>query len=293
LERKTVLKERFKYRTRAARLFIAPSLVLTFVFGWYPLALAFVVGFQEYWILGARYVGFANFQQIANDPMVGIVLRNTLYYAFLNIALTFIVPIFVAILLLEMNRKIVRIMMILWFIPMASMASLILWKWMYDPYTGLFNGILVRLGLPTLLWLDDPRIAMLCIVLPNLIMYGPGLVYIASLQSIPDELYEAADLEGAGIWQKIWSITLPRLRPIIAMMLILAVIGAFQVFEAPFVMTGGGPANATRTIVMLIVETAFRDLHYGYGTALAIILFIILLVLITLQRKYFKENLDE
>jgi len=120
-----------------------------------------------------------------------------------SIALTFLVPIFVAILLMEMRKSLIRIMMILWFIPVSSMAGIIIWKWFYNPQYGLFNGILQSLGMPTLRWLDDPNLAMICLVLPGLIMYGPGLIYIATLQGIPDELYQAAELEGASFWRKI------------------------------------------------------------------------------------------
>ncbi|MCD6318992.1 sugar ABC transporter permease, partial [Candidatus Aerophobetes bacterium] len=154
------------------------------------------------------------------------------------------------------------------------------------------NGILISLGLPTLRWLGDKRIAMLCLVLPGLIMYGPGLIYIASLQSIPDEFYEAAELEGCTFWQKIWHITLPRLRPLISMMLILAVINNMQVFMQPFVMTGGGPGDATRSVVMFYYKLAFENMKFGKGQAVALVLFIILAVLVYLQRKYFKENPD-
>jgi len=172
------------------------------------------------------------------------------------------------------------------------MAGLIIWKWMYNTQYGLFNGILESLGFPTLGWLNDPNLAMFCLVLPGLIMYGPGLIYIASLQGIPNELYEAAEIEGAGFWTKIWHITLPRLRPIIAMMLILAVIGNFQVFDQPYIMTGGGPNLATYTIVLYIFDLAFASMKFGKASALAVVLFFVLTILTTIQRKYFKENID-
>lgn len=281
-----------KYTVRAGWLFILPILVLITIFKWYGTAAAFFVSLQEYWILGARYVGLTHFEKVFRDPMVLICYRNVFYYAALHIGIVFIIPIFIAILLMEMRKGIIRIMMILWFIPVSSMAGVVLWKWFYAPNEGLFNGILTALGLPTLLWLDSPRTAMLCLVLPSLIMYGPGLIYLASLQSIPNELYEAAELEGAGFSQKIWHITLPRLRPVISVMLILAIISSMQIFNQPFVMTEGGPANATRTVVMYIYAKAFERLQFGYGTAMAVLLFFVLLVLIYLQRKYFKENLD-
>jgi len=282
-----------KYRGRIGALLITPAFITQFIFGWFPIGVAFIVAFQKFYLFKNVYVGFDNFLYfLQNNPMTIITFRNTLYYTGLSLALTFLVPILVAIFLMEMRKGVIRAMMILWFIPVASMAGIIIWKWFYDVQYGLFNGILKSLSLPTLRWLDDPRIAMLCMVLPGLIMYGPGLIYIASLQGIPDELYEAAELEGAGFWRKIWSITLPRLRPIIAMWLILSIIIWFQVFDFPYIMTGGGPVYATRSVVIYMYDLAFGSFHYGKGTALSIMLFLVIMVLVVIQRKYFKENID-
>jgi len=274
-------------------LFMSPGIFFNLIFGWYPLVLGFIIAFQTFHLIKPPYyTGLNNFRAIFNDPLTLIVFRNTLYYTVLSLALTFFVPIFVAILLMEMKKNTIRIMMILWFIPIAGMASLVIWKWFYNADYGLFNGILASLSLPTSKWLGSRRIAMLCLVLPGLIMYGPGLIYIASLQSIPDEFYEAAELEGCTFWQKIWYVTLPRLRPLISMMLILAVIGNMQVFMQPFVMTGGGPGDATRSVVMFYYSLAFEHMHFGKGQAVALVLFIVIGILIYLQRRYFKENPD-
>src|SRR5262249_13770405 len=145
-----------------------------------------------------------------------------------------------------------------------------IWKYMYHPRLGLLNGLMHTLGLPEQKWLDDPNLAMLCLVLPGVILFSPGLIYIAALQSVPEELYEASELEGAGFFQKIRLVTLPRLRPIIAMMLIFSVIGSMQVFELPFIMTGGGPGYSTTTVVMYIYNLAFNAYNLGKATALAI-----------------------
>ena len=162
-------------------LFMSPGIFLNLVFGWYPLILGLLIAFQTYHLIRPPYYsGLANFQNLFYDPLSIIVFRNTLYYTALSLALTFLVPIFVSILLMEMKKGTIRIMMILWFIPIATMASLIIWKWFYNVNYGLFNGILTYLHLPTLRWLQDRDIAMLCLVLPGLIMFGPGLIYIAS-----------------------------------------------------------------------------------------------------------------
>jgi len=285
--------KRAKHKKRAAWFFSMPALFFVIVFGWYPLILGFRVSLEEYhFITPPTYIGLANFREIFSDPVVPITFRNTFYYTALSIGLTFFIPIIISILLMEMKKNTIRIMMLLWFIPMASMASNIIWKWFYNSYYGLFNTILVYLGFPALRWLEDSRLAMFCLVLPGLIMFGPGLMYIASLQSVPNEFYEAAELEGARFGQKIWHITLPRLRPIISMLLLLAIIGNMQIFERPYVMTGGGPGMATTTVVMYFYQLSFQSLIFGKGASLAVILFFTILVLIIIQRKYLKENID-
>jgi len=287
-------KKRLSYIHRIAWLSILPQFIWQCVFGWFPLLVAFFVAFQKFHVIKpCTFVGWENFRQALNDPLFYITFRNTFYYTFLSIGLTFLIPIIVAILIFEMRKGIIRVMMLLWFIPISAMASNVLWKWWYDPNMGLFNGILTALGFPTLRWLNDRSLAMICLVLPGVIFFAPGLIYLASIQSIPQELYEAADLEGASFWGKIWHITLPRLRPIIAMMLLLSIIGNMQVFDRPFVMTGGGPGHVTLSVVMEIYLLSFGDLRFGKATVLALFLFSILMVLIYLQRRYFKENLDQ
>jgi len=274
--------------------FSLPAFIFQIFFGWLPLIMTFIVAFQKFYVFKpSPFVGLNNFRLLFNDPTFFTSFRNIAYYTALNLGLTFIIPILIAILLMEMRKDIIRMMMILWFIPVSGMAGLVIWKWFYNPYYGLFNVILNTLGFPSLRWLNDPNLAMICLVIPGLIMFAPGLIYIASIQSIPEEFYEAAELEGARFFQKIWHITLPRLRPIIAMMLILAIISNVQAFNSMKVMTAGGPANATISPVMYIFNLAFERYKMGIGTAMAMILFFVVLTLITIQRKFFKENIDE
>lgn len=270
-----------------------PGLVAQVCFGLMPILFAFVVGFQKYYFVKPpEWVGTKNLQDVAADPLILTAFANTFWYAFLSLALTFLIPIFVSILLMEMKSHTIRIMMVLWFLPVASTASISIWKYLYNPRLGLLNGWITSLGLPPLKWLDDPTLAMFCLVLPGLILFGPGLIYIAALQSIPDELYEAAELEGAGFFTKIRIVTLPRLRPIIAMMLLFSLIGSLQVFEMPFILTGGGPGYATTTVVMHIYNLAFNSYNLGKATALALILFFVIMGLVIIQRRLYRENAD-
>jgi multiple sugar transport system permease protein len=281
------------YRTLSAWLFTLPGLLVQFFFGWFPLGFAFVVGFQRfYFAKPAEFVGMANFNDVTSDATVGIAFANTFKFALLSLGLTFLIPIFVSILLMEMKKGTIRWMMVLWFLPVASTAGIAIWKYLYHPRLGLLNGLLNSIGLPSLQWLDDPNLAMLCLVLPGLILFGPGLIYIAALQNIPEELYEAAELEGAGLLTKVRCVTLPRLRPVVAMMLVFSVIGAMQVFELPFLLTGGGPGYATTTVVMYLYRLAFQSYNLGKAVALAMVLFGAILTLTLLQRRFFPENPD-
>ena len=274
----------FRATRHAAWLFSLPAIIVYTLFGWYPLLLAFVVAFQNFKIRGqVQWVGFANFIQLFHDPMVLLTIVNSLHYTFLVIVLTFWVPILVSILVLEMTPRTQLWMTVLWFIPVSGTASIVIWKFFYNTYYGLFDQILTLLHLPIVRWLDEPRTAMLSLVLPGLITYGPGLIYLATLQAVPQELYEAAELDGAGFFRKVLSITVPTLQPIISVLLVLTVIGSMQMFNQAYVMTGGGPMNSTYPIVMYIVENAFKYLDFSYADALALVLFVILMLLVILQ----------
>jgi len=283
-----------RYKHLAAWCFTLPGLLFQFFFGWFPIAVAFIVAFQRYYLVHPpQWIGLRNFHDAVADPLTPVAFTNTAYYAALSLGLTFLVPIIISILLMEMPPRIIRVMMVLWFLPVASTAGIVIWKYLYNPKLGLLNGLLDMMHLPRQAWLDDPGLAMLSLVLPGVILFSPGLVYIASLQGIPEELYEAAELEGAGFLQKIRQITLPRLRPVIAMMLIFSVIAAFQVFEQPFIMTGGGPGYATLTVGIRIYDLAFKAYNLGKATALAILLFFLIMALVVIQRRCFRESLDE
>jgi multiple sugar transport system permease protein len=281
-------------RTLSGWLFATPAILFQFFFGWFPILFAFVVAFQRYYFIKPPdYVGGENFRNVFADPLLFTVFWNTFKYTALSIGLTFFIPIFVSILLMEMSRRTIRVMMILWFIPVASTAGIAILKYMYHPDLGLLNGFLGLFHLGPYRWLDDPNLAMFSLVLPGIVLFGPGLIYIAALQNVPEELYEAAEMEGAGFLKKIQTVTLPRMRPVIAMMLIFGMIGALQAFEFPFILTSGGPGYSTTMAVQYVYSLAFQAYNLGKATALAIILFFVIMTIITVQRRLFRENIDE
>ncbi|MFO7170677.1 MAG: sugar ABC transporter permease [Chloroflexota bacterium] len=280
-------------RSRVERwLFLTPAIVFQLVWGWYPLMVAFVLSFTNARVRGpVSFTGLESYVRIWNDPLVAQAFRVTFAYAGLSIALTFVIPILVAILLMEMPQRAMRWMMLLWFLPLSGIASTILWRYVYNAQYGLMQYIVTSLGLPPQRFLNDPNQVLFWLIFPGILLFGPGLIYMAALQSIPASYYEAAEIEGAGFWRKIWTISLPRLRPIISMMLTFAIIGSLQEFYWPQIMTGGGPGAASRTVVMYMYQLWSR-LRFADSTALAIYLFAVILVITIVYRRFFKEDPD-
>jgi len=159
----------------------------------------------------------------------------------------------------------------------SGVAVFLLWAWMFDPNTGIINYSLSRMGLPQPKWILSEEWAKPAMIIMSL--WGVGglmLVYLAGLQGIPTELYEAAEIDGANVWQKFWKITLPMLTPTIFFTLIISIIGSFQIFGAAYVMTGGGPNNATMFYVLYLYNQAFKQFHMGFASALAWVYFLIM-----------------
>jgi len=275
-----------------AWLFMAPAVLSILVWAYYPLLRGMVMAFQDYRILGGgRFIGLDNFIEAVGQETFWRGILNSLVYAGLSLGLGFFVPIFLALMLHEVPKGKI-LFRTLYYLPAVTSGLVImfLWKWFYDPSPqGLFNTLITyyneiaitlanhvhpwlsHLQLSHQTWLQDPKLAMLCVILPSIWAgAGPGsIIYLAAMKSIPEEMYEAADLDGAGIWSKIWRITIPTLMPLIVINFVGAFIGAFKAMENVFVMTGGGPLNATHTIGLEIWYNAFMYLKFGYATAAA------------------------
>jgi multiple sugar transport system permease protein len=240
-----------------------------------------------------EFTGLESYRRMWNDPLVAQAFQVTTILAILTITLTFVIPIFVAILLMEMPKKHLRWMMILWFIPISQIASTLLFRYLYNTDYGLFQYFATEiLGLPEQQFLNSSSQVLFWIVFPGILFFGPGLIYMAALQGIPQSYYEAAEVEGAGFFRKIWTISLPRLRPVISMLLIFAVIGTFQAFEQVLILTGGGPGGASRTVVVYLYEDLLGSLRYADATVLGIFLFVLTMVLVIIQRRFFREDPD-
>lgn len=273
-------------------LFLGPAFLLILVWGWYPLATSFVLSFTNARLRGdVEFAGLESYRRMFNDPMVADTFQNTIVYSALSIVLTFVIPIFVAILLMEMPRRAMRWMMLLWFLPLSTVSGAMLWRYFYNTDYGLLQWIATGLGFEPQPFLNSTDQVLFWLVIPGLVLYGPGLIYLATLQSVPTSYYEAAEIEGAGFWRKIWTISLPRLRPVILMMLMFAVIANLQQFEWATLMTGGGPGGASRMVVMYVYDL-LTQLRYADATALSIYLFALIMLIVAVMRFVIREDPD-
>jgi multiple sugar transport system permease protein len=277
----TFIRTYKKYKT--GLLFLLPALVLFVYFSWIPIARGLIISFQDYNVIGqSEYVGLANFSGLLTDPLFRQAWSNTVIYVVAGLVIGYFVPILIAIAVNEMRlfRVYFRIG---YYLPaiLPLVVTAILWKWIYNVDSGLLNYFLTSIGLPAGSWLQSPLpgVPIFCLVLMAT-WKGAGatmLIYLAALQGIPEALYEAAEIDGASIFQRVKNITLPQILPVMLIVLILQIIGTFQMFIEPFIMTDGGPNNATTTVLLQIYNYAFKYFEMGKASAMSMMLFIFLL----------------
>lgn len=218
---------------------------------------------------------------IMKDSTAKKALINTAYYTAVSVPLRMILALTVA-LMLSKPYKGSNGLRVLFYMPgiISGVAISAVWSRLFDPFYGGINDILARFGIPGLNWLSDVHLAMPSIILMNLMYIGtPMVVFIAAIKGVPEQMYEVALLDGANGWQRFINITIPMISPILFYNLIMQIIQSFQVFTNVYIMTNGGPANATMVLVLYLYQTAFQYLRMGYGSALAWILFFIILIL--------------
>jgi multiple sugar transport system permease protein len=270
-------------RNLSGYLFLLPALLVFALFVWYPLVLGLVMSFQSVDMINpVVWVGWSNYQRVVTDPLFGTAWRNTLVFTGYALLFGYVVPLALALLINEMRhgRALFRLA---FYLPvmLPPVVSSFLWLWLYNADSGLINSVLHVFHLPPGLWLENRAT-----VLPALVAVATWgnagttmLIYLAALQGIPGSLYEAAEIDGANIRQRLWHVTLPTIRPIMLLLLILQIIATMQVFTEPFTMTGGGPQNASMTVLMLIYSYTFQNAEFGQASALGVILFLALVML--------------
>ena len=275
------------HETATAWSFIAPSLVLLLVFSAAPLLFAFYLSFHEWNLLepAKPFVGLRHYLDLASDGLFWNAAKNTAIYS-LYVPATMACALGVAILL---NRSIrgVALLRAVFFLPYITsfVAISIVWQWMYDPDFGLFNWALGLIGLGPYPWLNSPATALMALIIMAVWIHigFQMVIFLAGLQAIPNELYEAATIDGAGPWRRFWKITLPLLRPTTFFVLVTSIIGSFQIFTFVYVMTEGGPLHATDVIVYHIYQNAWRFLRMGYASAMSWALFAVIFAITLLQ----------
>lgn len=271
---------------KALIIFLGPAMLAIFVFFFIPVVSAFVISFTDFDIysLGnfsnARFIGLRNYTQLFEDPLFWTALQNTLFFVILAGPLSVCVSLFAAMLL---NAKLVKfrgIFRLSYFMPVVTtlIAVAIVWRFIYHPRFGLLNYLLGFFQINPVDWLGDPFWAMPAIVLMSVWKnFGYNMIiFIAGLNNIPSDLYEAATIEGASWWQQFRSITLPMLVPTTLFISVITMIGYFQLFAEPYIMTQGGPLNKTLSIVQYMYQEGFRWWNMGYSAAIAFVLFFII-----------------
>jgi multiple sugar transport system permease protein len=282
-------------------LFLLPNISGFMLFTFIPIIVSLVLCFTDWDIISsAKFVGIDNFIQllgfhkeigigwVANDPIFWKCLGNTLFFM-LGIPIGMCFSLLLA---LAMNQKLKGIVIFrtIYFMPVISsiIAIAILWRWIYNPDFGLINGFMGKVGITGPNWLSDTFWAKPAIMIMSL-WKGAGysmLLYLAGLQGIAEDYYEASRIDGASKWQEFWYITFPLLAPVHFFLLIMGAIGGFQIFSEAYVMTGGGPAGVTTTIAYYIYNNAFQWFKMGYASAIAWVLFLMAFIVTIFQWKF-------
>ena len=270
-------------------LFISPWVVGFLVFMLYPIGASLYYGFCDYSVLKPPlWIGTWNYEDLVKDEVFWTSLWNTVIFAAFALPLGLIVSLTVA-LLLNTGVRGLPVYRTLFFLPslVPLVALAVLWMWIFNGKHGILNHLLKHIGIDGPGWLSTTVWAKPALILMSVWGVGHAMViYLAGLQDVPQSLYESADLDGANAFQKIWHITLPLISPVIYFNLVMGIIGTFQIFAVPYVMTGGGPARATTFYAMYLYNLAFEDLRMGYASAMAWILFLIILGLTLLATRF-------
>lgn len=276
-------------------LFLVPACVVLATFVLYPALKAVYLSFTNFnMIREAEFVGFANYINVWRDPFFWAALKNTLLYMVVVVPVLVVAPIFLAALV---NKHIPGIAFIRAAIYLPVITSLVIsgliWKWVYEEQ-GILNYVLLASGITTdpVAFLTDPANALFSVMAVT-IWSGMGyymVIYLAGLQSIPRHLYEVAEVEGVSAWQQMIHITIPLLRPSIAVVTVMSSIAAMKVFEEVYVMTQGGPMDSTKTLVYYLYESAFSEFEMGYASAIGVVLFLLTLVFSLINLRFLREK---
>ncbi|MGH2614699.1 MAG: carbohydrate ABC transporter permease [Thermomicrobiales bacterium] len=263
-------------------IFMLPAILGILLFWLGPMVASFGLSFTTYDMLSApRWIGLENYRDLADDQLFRHSLRVTAVYAVVSVPLVLVTALALAVLLNQSFRGIMFFRSV-YYLPavMSGVAVATLWRWIFQPEFGMVNALLDTVGIRGPGWLIDPLWAMPALIITSLWTAGASmLIFLAGLQGIPEDLYEAAEIDGAGRWRRFLTITVPLISHVTFFNLVLGIIGALQVFTEPYVMTGGGPNNALLLLSLYLFRNAFEFLKMGYASAIAWVLFLIVMTL--------------
>ncbi len=282
------------YAKYSPYLLLFPALAILAVFFFIPFVQTIILGFQDYSssIYNPRWVGFYNYIKLFHSPLFYQVLLNTFLYLIIAVPILVIFPLFLAIIINQKLRMITLYKLLIYFPVIVSIVvAAIAFKWLYAQ-EGILNYIISLAGFNPIGWLTDTRFSLLSVALVT-IWKGIGyymMIYLAALMSVPQELYEACDVDGAGFFSKHFTVTIPHIMPVIALVTTISSISAMKVFAEIYVMTKGGPLNSSKTIVYYIYERAFENLDLGYASALSVVLLIVVMIFSLINILCFEKN---
>ncbi|MDD9266839.1 carbohydrate ABC transporter permease [Paenibacillus sp. GCM10023248] len=277
--------------------FIAVALVAFAMFTAYPVVSAFIISLQEYKPLGSTYVGLDNYTATIKDGLFWQAMRNTVVYTVLTVPVNLFLSLVIAVLILPLRKKTQGFFKGVYYLPVVAsgVALSVVWLWIFDPMEGgILNQLIHFFGISNQNWLGSSKTAMFSLVLMSwLSSHGTSIIiYLAGLLGIDDTYYEAAEMDGANFFQKLWHIVVPALKPATLFLLVTGVIGSFQVFQNAYLMTGGGPNNATTMVGLLIFNNAFTYFEFGKAAAQSLILAVIIALISVIQFKYAGKDVE-
>lgn len=280
--------------------FALPFVIVFTLFMAGPILASAVMSFTDFGLrdlrnpLGTDFIGLSNYQALLEDPKFRKAIVNTAYFVIVGVPLTLILGLAAALALDRGIRRFRTLFRVGYYLPVVTsiVAIAVVWRFLLNPDQGLLNMLLAGVGINGPAWLADPLLAM-----PSIIAMAAWrnlglamIVFLAGLQTIPAQLYEAASIDGAGRWQAFRNVTLPLLRPTILFLVVITTIGYLQLFEEPFVMTEGGPLDQTLSISMYMYQQGFEFFHQGYAAAIAWILFILVAIVAVVQFRLLRSE---
>lgn len=282
------------YKKYAPYLFLLPAAVVLLVFFFIPFFQTLYFSFLDYGngIYNPTFVYWDNYKQLFTSAVFYKVMFNTFLYLFIAVPVLAIIPLFIAI-LINQKLRCLTLYKILIYLPVivSIVVAAIAFKWLYAQ-SGILNYFLETLGINPVGWLTDTRFSLISVIIVT-IWKGIGyymMIYLAALMSVPNELYEACDIDGASFFRKHLTVTIPHIMPTIALVTTISAISAMKVFAEIYVMTKGGPLNSSKTIVYYIYERAFENLDLGYASALAVVLLIVVMIFSLINILFFEKN---